>query len=105
MPIKVVKSKADLDQIQMVVCQRVNDLPIPFVPAKILRCSNCKERVWLADNSPQHIPIWCMQCAEIAIAVDGEEPMISVTQRMARDVGSYVRLQRLLDAAVKREKP
>lgn len=97
--------RIDAADAQFIICFRVVDEPIPHVPARILVCRECLERVWLADSSPQDRPCVCFQCAEPIIAASGEEPMIAITEGQATaaaDHISSVRLHQLLTAHVKK---
>lgn len=106
MPSKIIKNPTtEAADAEFIVCFRVADLPIPYVPAQIMACTECGARVWLADNSPQNVPIICDHCAKIAIAKDGEEPMLYMTERQARSIGGRARVQELLDVVVKAMRP
>jgi len=76
---------------QFVLCNRVKDMPIPYHPAKIMLCEECGERVWLSNDTPQGIPVLCMQCGVARIKAEGEEPTIMITEQQLENVAKYVR--------------
>lgn len=45
---------ADTD-VALVVCSRVSDLEVPYVPADKMTCSACGQDIWLAHSSPRNI--------------------------------------------------
>lgn len=97
--------RIDAADAQFIICFRVVDEPIPNVPARILVCRDCLQRVWLADSSPQDRPCVCYQCAIPIIEKDGEEPLIGITEGQAaaaQDHISSVRIQKLLAAGRKK---
>jgi predicted RNA-binding Zn-ribbon protein involved in translation (DUF1610 family) len=67
----------------MVLCHTVTKLPIPFVPAKIVRCAECRARVWLADSSPQDVKVVCVSCGvKLAKSEPGPHTVV-ITKRQA----------------------
>jgi hypothetical protein len=72
----------------IVVCYRVAELPIPSVPGKIVICTQCAERIWLADSSPQQSKRLCWQCAGPLMEAD-DDLHIMMTRRQAREIAKW----------------
>jgi hypothetical protein len=70
----------------ILVCNRVADMPIPYVPADIRFCTGgCLERVWVARSSPEARPV-CMQCVESIAAVEPDIRVEAPTAEQAVEV-------------------
>jgi hypothetical protein len=87
MAIRVTETPRNENDVDMVVCYRVMDLPIPCRPATIKQCSVCRERIWVADSSPEKPPLFCIPCATSAIEADGGEPTIIITRNTLMTAG------------------
>jgi hypothetical protein len=87
--------------VDMVVCHRVVDIPIPSREGAVIRhCTKCSERIWVAPNSPKGPPLVCVPCAKAAIEADGDEPTILISERTLHCAGPETRraIASLLDS-------
>jgi hypothetical protein len=50
------------------VCHRVAELPIPPMPAFIVRCAHCNAQIWVVLNSPSDVRRICSRCARASFS-------------------------------------
>lgn len=82
--------KTEAADAHAVVCLRVVDMPIPYVPAKIMLCTGCGHRVWFADSSPRGIPIKCQRCVEIHISETDDTMTVLATTEQVAEARAYL---------------
>lgn len=59
------------NQVQMVVCMLVKDLPDPYIPSHKEECAGCHKPVWVAEIFPKKPLKYCMPCA--MLVAEGDE--------------------------------
>ena len=75
----------------ILICWRVVDLPIPYVPAQIRVCTGgCLERVWVAHSSPQDVRPVCAHCAEPIIAADPDPQFQKISDAQVWEVAQWL---------------
>lgn len=60
----ILVDREEAEKSDLVACLRVEDLPIPYVPAHQETCAECGTRIWVADLSPKGPKRACISCAE-----------------------------------------
>src|SRR5215831_1009096 len=80
MPVKILKDndQSSNEEAELVICHRVQDLPIPHVPGDIQRCKDCNERIWVSFNSPKKPPKICIRCIKALIEKEKDPEGITV---------------------------
>jgi hypothetical protein len=93
---------SEQDEEQVLICMRVDDLPVPPVSSVIKKCSRCGENVWQALSSPPIARLICMPC--IPYEVTGHKIAVNLpTPEQAREILEVLKKNELKDADPEKE--
>lgn len=72
------------DETEVLLCFRVEDLPLPKTDSVLDNCDWCRATVWVAKSSPVIGKIICMEC--YSKVVNPEDEIQPPTLKQLRDI-------------------
>lgn len=77
-----------------IVCARIEDLAVPFAPARPAICSMCGHEVWLGYAVTRDVPDGRPICTPCARLNFNSEDVIEVTPEVRREAAAILRRRR-----------